>query len=141
MPIVVLLLIGLYGSDVVRQLYADHLKADLEARARLAGKPIDDLLPKTRPARSTRSASSWAESTDTRITVVLPSGEVDRRLDENPRDMDNHRSGPKSSEALAGASGPSTRFSTTEQEERHLRGDSARCAAARRPPWCGLRCR
>ena len=34
-PVVVLLSIGLYGSDVVGELYEDQLTSDLEARARL----------------------------------------------------------------------------------------------------------
>ena len=42
-PVLVLLSIGWYGSDVVRQLYFDHMKNDLEARARLCGRQIGDL--------------------------------------------------------------------------------------------------
>ena len=58
------------------------------------------------------------EATNTRITVVLPSGEVIGDSHENPRDMENHKTRPEIQAALAGGTGRSERFSATEQEER-----------------------
>ena len=49
-PVVVLLSIGWYGSDVVWELYENHLNSDLEARARLCGKPIEELLTRGQAA-------------------------------------------------------------------------------------------
>jgi two-component system phosphate regulon sensor histidine kinase PhoR len=117
-PIVVLLLIGLYGSDVVQQLFRDQAKVDLEARARLAGESIDALLQKNQAGQVDALCKRLGDSTDTRITVVLPSGEVIGDSHENPRDMDNHQQRPEIQAALAGRTGRSERFSTTEQEER-----------------------
>ena len=51
-PVVVLLSIGWYGSDVVWELYENHLDSDLEARARLCGKPIGELLTRGQSRRS-----------------------------------------------------------------------------------------
>ncbi len=95
-PIVVLLLVGLYGSDVVRHLYKDHLTTDLEARARLCGKPIEELLTQGQAAQVDRLCKELGQSTNTRITVLLASGEVIGDSYENPRNMDNHRSRPRS---------------------------------------------
>ena len=117
-PILVLVSIGLYGSDVVRQLYQDHLKADLEARARLAAKPIDELLTSGQSEQVNALAKELGQSTSTRITVVLPSGTVVGDSHEDPHSMDNHGQRPEIREALAGAVGHSTRYSSTEQEER-----------------------
>jgi two-component system phosphate regulon sensor histidine kinase PhoR len=117
-PIVVLLLVGVYGSDVVRQLYLDQLQVDLEARARLAGESIDSLLRKSQVGQIDALCKKLGESTNTRITVVLPSGDVIGDSHENPRDMENHKGRPEIQAALAGGVGQSQRFSTTEQEER-----------------------
>ncbi len=114
-PVLVLLLIGLYGSGVARHFYEDHLKADLEARARLAAKPIDALLMKNQADQVDNLCKELGESTRTRITAVLPSGQVIGDSKETPRDMDSHLLRPEIQEALAGRVGRSLRFSSTEQ--------------------------
>ena len=57
-------------------------------------------------------------SSKTRITVVLPSGQVVGDSNENPRDMDNHGRRLEIFEALDGKIGRSQRYSSTEQEDR-----------------------
>jgi two-component system phosphate regulon sensor histidine kinase PhoR len=113
-----LLAVGLYGSHLVREFYLDQLKADLEARAWLCGKPAADLLAHGQIARIDSLCKEMGRPTPMRITVVLPSGQVVGDSDENPRDMDNHKERPEIQEALAGSPGHSIRFSSTEQEER-----------------------
>ncbi len=81
----------MYGSDVVRQLFSDQMKVDLEARARLAGESIDALVQNHQAGQVDALCKKLGESTNTRITVVLPSGEVIGDSHENPHDMDNHR--------------------------------------------------
>ena len=117
-PVVVLLLICWYGADVVGRLYENHLNADLEARARLCAKPIDELFVQGRTAAIDGLCKELGRSSDTRITVVLPSGEVVGDSAESPRDMDNHGGRPEIQEALGGHVGHSRRFSSTEQEDR-----------------------
>ena len=51
-PVVVLLSVGWYGSDVVWKLYENHLNSDLEARAWLCGKPVEECLARGRDRRS-----------------------------------------------------------------------------------------
>jgi len=117
-PAVVLLLIGWYGSDVVWELYQSHLNSDLEARAQLCGKPIGERLAQGQADEIDAICKELGRSSNTRITVVLPSGQVIGDSDELPRDMDNHGSRPEIVEALSGRVGRSQRYSSTEQEDR-----------------------
>lgn len=117
-PVVVLLSIGWYGSDVVWELYENHLNSDLEARARLCGKPLEELLARDQVADVDTLCKELGQSSNTRITVVLPSGKVIGDSNEIPRDMDNHGRRPEIFEALSGTVGRSQRYSATEQEER-----------------------
>jgi two-component system, OmpR family, phosphate regulon sensor histidine kinase PhoR len=117
-PIVVLLVLGLYNSHVVRHLYEDHVYGDLEARARLASRPIEDLLGGRKSEMVDTLCKELGNSTGTRITVVLPSGKVVGDSHENPAEMDDHAGRPEIREALAGRVGRQTRYSSTEQEAR-----------------------
>jgi two-component system phosphate regulon sensor histidine kinase PhoR len=116
--VVVAVLVGLYGSQVVRQLYLDDLTHDLEARARLCGKPIGDLVASGQNDRVDAVCKELGQATNTRITVVLPSGEVIGDSNINPHTMDNHKGRPEIRDALAGGVGQIVRYSNTEQEER-----------------------
>jgi two-component system, OmpR family, phosphate regulon sensor histidine kinase PhoR len=117
-PVIVLLSIGWYGSDVVWELYSNHLNSDLEARARLCGKPIEELLARGQGTEVDALCKELGQSSNTRITVALPSGQVIGDSNEIPRDMDNHASRPEVLEALGGKVGRSQRYSSTEQEDR-----------------------
>ena len=118
-PIVVLVVVGLYVSGVVRQLYEEQLRADLESRARLAARPIDDLLSTNQADRVDVLCKELGQSSRTRITVILPSGKVVGDSDANPDGMDNHKDRPEIHEALAGRVGwQKDRRSATLQEER-----------------------
>ncbi len=116
-PAVVLLSIGWYGSDVVWKLYENHLNSDLEARARLCGKPIKELLTRGPAAEVDALCKELGRSSNTRITVVLPSGQVIGDSNEILRDLDNHGRRPEVLEALGGKVGRSQRYSSTEQED------------------------
>ncbi len=121
-PALMLLVVGFYGSGVVRRLYSDHLNDDLEARARLVGKQIEELLSHGQADRQAdrvdRLCKELGRSTGTRITVVLPTGEVVGDSEANPADMDNHKKRAEISEAILGVVGRTTRYSYTEREDR-----------------------
>jgi two-component system, OmpR family, phosphate regulon sensor histidine kinase PhoR len=53
----------------------------------------------------------------TRITVIDSTGQVLADSAEDPRSMENHRNRPEMTEALHGATGESTRFSSTTNQE------------------------
>jgi two-component system, OmpR family, phosphate regulon sensor histidine kinase PhoR len=128
-PIVVFLSIGWYGAGTVRQLYEDHLESDLEARARLCGKPVGELLARGDTAAIDPLCKDIGPATNTRITVVLPSGAVVGDSHEDIGAMENHKDRPEVVEALRGGVGRQIRYSATEQEDRIyvavrlLRGD------------------
>ena len=116
-PVIVLLSIGWYGSDIVRQLYLDHMKSDLEARARLCGKQVDDLLTQNQQSAIDPLCKALGRAADTRITVVAASGQVLGDSNASPADMDDHRKREEISDAIASGYGWSIRYSNTEQEE------------------------
>ena len=117
-PVVVLLSIGWYGSEVVWRLYADHLNNDLEARAQLCSKPIDELLKHGQATEVDGLCKELGRSSGTRITVILPSGEVIGDSNAMPHDMDNHGSRPEIRDAFKGKDGRSQRYSSTVLEDR-----------------------
>ena len=95
-------LVRLRGS---RQLYEDQFNGDLEARARLCGKPIEQLLTRGKTAEVDALCKELGRSSKTRITVVLPSGQVVGDSEANPADMDNHGRRAEVLEAAAGRVG------------------------------------
>ena len=117
-PAVVLLSVGWYGSDVVRHLFTKELYEDLEARAQLCGKPIVELLTQGRADDVDALCKEIGRSSHTRVTVVLPSGEVIGDSNAAPGDMDNHGDRAEIRTAYAGKIGHSCRYSSTEQEDR-----------------------
>ncbi|NLF08461.1 MAG: PAS domain-containing protein [Pirellulaceae bacterium] len=136
-PAIVLLAIVWYGSGVVRELYANQLDDDLEARARLCAKPIEDLLSQGRTAEIDALCKNLGDTSHTRITVILPTGEVIGDSNERPDDMDNHGRRPEVLAALEGKVGRARRYSSTEREDRIyaavplMRGGAATAAVAR----------
>lgn len=117
-PILLLIVLGLYDSSVVKQLYTDHLKADLEARARLAAEPIDDLLTRNQPQKIDDLCKVLGHTSRTRITVVLPSGKVIGDSDADPAKMVNHGDREEIKEALANGYGYKVHLSETLHEDR-----------------------
>ncbi len=117
-PIVLLVGLGLYGSDVVERLYEAQLKSDLEARARLAAEAIDDLLVKKQPEKVDALCKLLGRVSQTRITAVLPSGQVIGDAEADPADMDNHGGRKEIQEALANGVGYIIRRSATLQNDR-----------------------
>jgi two-component system, OmpR family, phosphate regulon sensor histidine kinase PhoR len=117
-PAAVVLSVGFYGSDLVKSLYEDHLYADLEARARLAARPIGDLLAHDQSADVDPLCKELGRAAHTRITVILPDGKVVGDSNEMPENMDNHARRAEIAQALAGNVERIQRFSNTEQEER-----------------------
>ncbi len=135
-PIAAMLVIGVYGSHVVRQLYQDQRRADLEALVQVFGQQVAGLLARGDSAKIDPLCKELDRTTGTRLTVVLPSGEVLGDSREIPRDMDNHKARVEIKAALAGSPGSVVRFSDTLQEDLlyvavPLKSDGATVAAVR----------
>jgi len=116
-PAAVLLLFGWLGAGVIERLFSAELANDLEARAYLVAKPIGELIAQNRTAEIDALTKDMGRDSGTRITVVLPSGEVAGDSHRPPRDMDNHGGRPEIAAALAGRTGFSRRYSSTEHED------------------------
>ncbi len=61
-------------------------------------------------------SKNLGERTQTRITIILPNGQVLGDSEENPDRMDNHANRPEIARALRGQLGVATRFSHTLQQ-------------------------
>ncbi|OHB65932.1 MAG: hypothetical protein A2V70_03080 [Planctomycetes bacterium RBG_13_63_9] len=113
--VVAVVLMGLYGSYMMRTLYRDQTAEDLEVRARLCLPSVVELLQQGKTEAIDALCKRLGEPVQTRITVIRPTGEVIGDTEENPRDMENHKKRPEVREAIQNPDGVgrSTHFSAT----------------------------
>lgn len=102
-----------YAADALRRLYLDQVKIDLKARAHLFEKHIETYLSPLNAAAIDFNCKNIGRQTETRITVILPDGEVVGDTDENPRNMENHGRRPEVLQAMKQGLGSSIRYSRT----------------------------
>ena len=106
-----------YASQSLRQFYLDHTATDLYARAQLLEKLVDGHLEPLDAATVDSICKEMGRSTDTRFTIILPSGMVVGDSIETPDQMDNHADRPEIKQAFAGKRGRSMRYSNTLRQE------------------------
>lgn len=113
--IIAISLIGVawYGSQSLRKFYLNHVADDLESRAHLIEKQIAFHLGGQDFGGLDSLCKQIGAASSTRITVILPDGEVAADSDEAPERMKNHSDRPEFREALTANSGSSIRFSET----------------------------
>ena len=114
---IAVVLVGLYGAGTVRQSYLDRTAEDLQARVRLAQRPIMELLERGETAEIDAVCKQLGQATSTRITVILPSGKVVGDTEEDPERMDNHADRPEIRQAMAESVGRGMRYSATVKKE------------------------
>ena len=124
-----LLAVALYGAGALRSFYDDQTEADLQSTAWLLEEQIADRLLSRQPDRveafcnglgeklGERLGEKLGEESLTRITVVLPSGEVVGDSQGSPAAMGNHAQREEIKEALAGRIGSSVRESSTLEQD------------------------
>ena len=102
-----------YTSRSFEELYLRHVQSSLESQARLLEPQIRGWLdpPNARPIQEL--VSDIAGHSDTRFTVLFPSGVVAADSRENPAAMDNHGDRPEIRSILKGGVGTVTRKSYT----------------------------
>jgi len=105
--------IGWYGVRSLRGFYLDQVVEDLKSRAHLVERQISSDLADGRFRQIDDFCKEAGRGGLTRITVILPAGEVIADSDEMPGRMENHSDRPEFREALARGSGSSIRFSDT----------------------------
>ncbi len=106
-----------YMSGSLRKFYRGHVERDLEARARLVQNQLSDRLLIANASAVDRLCKDLGEKSSTRITVILPSGEVIGDSEEDPAKMEDHADRPEIRKAMAGERGAWTRTSPTLQIE------------------------
>ncbi|MFP4415690.1 MAG: two-component system histidine kinase PnpS [Chitinispirillaceae bacterium] len=102
----------LYVNHALRSLLYERTVEDLKTRAYLLKHQLqfahmDSLIDIDSVAKFVGAR------TNTRLTMILPSGKVIADSDENPLQMDNHADRPEIRQALSGDTGIETRFSAT----------------------------
>ncbi len=108
-----LAVVSVYTSSVMRKFYTEQISLGLAARANLMQESVvQHLFPLDEAAVDKLSKAAGAR-TDTRITVVLPSGRVVGDSQEAPALMENHAARPEIHQALFGKIGQSVRYSAT----------------------------
>lgn len=108
-----LLAIGLYGWHSLRQFYYDQVADDLKARAQLLENQLVPILLQRDFEAIDDLCKKMGAATGTRVTVVLPNGQVIADSDEDPQLMENHSDRPELIQALNEGRGRSLRFSST----------------------------
>lgn len=110
-----ILMASWFATRSLHRFYVEQVAADLETRAKLIQ---NELLPMLgRPDRAGIDALCKRIGCDssTRITVVLPSGEIIGDSEETPSRMENHATRPEIQSALLDKTGSSVRYSGTLQ--------------------------
>ncbi len=111
--IVAVLAVSRYSLSELRDFYISQLQDNLEIRANLVDSKIAGLIDAEHVAAVDSICDMLGRLTDTRITVMLPSGQVIGDSEKNPRRVENHADRPEMIQAMTGQIGTSERFSST----------------------------
>ena len=102
-----------YVSVSLRHFLLEQSRVTLETRLKLLEDPVRSLLTEIRSGALDIYCKRMGRSTATRITVILPSGEVVGDTSRNPATMANHRNRQEVSIAMTGKLSTSIRYSQT----------------------------
>ena len=114
--IVILAAVFLATWDALTSMHRLHLTetaAALQVRGRLIERQLGNAFTEQDTFRTDVLCKDLGKLSDSRITVILPSGKVVGDSNEDPRKMDNHGDRPEVREALAGHVGHAQRYSHT----------------------------
>ncbi len=108
-----IILVAWYSFRTFDGFYIAETGTDLENRANLIKSAITGLLVNQQDEQLRALVVDSGRASGTRITVILPDGEVVADTYEDPAVMDNHRQRPEIDTAFSGETGQSIRFSNT----------------------------
>ncbi len=111
--IIALAVTALYANRSLRQFHQDQVANDLLVRARMVANEVAAYPADSEPARIDELCKELGRLTMTRITVVLPDGQVIGDSEKDPAQMENHRNRPEIAAALDSRTGKSVRYSDT----------------------------
>lgn len=101
------------SSRSVHEFHLEQTAENLEARAKLVRAHAGPLVTEGGFVRADSLCKLLGRSSQTRITIMLPSGDVVADSDDDPAGMQNHSDRPEFQEAMRGRAGRSVRFSAT----------------------------
>ena len=102
-----------FGSKTMRQFIFEHNATDLKSLAHLFEQQVLNHFSPLNKAAIDRLCKEIGESSDFRVTVILPSGKVAGDSEEDPDKMDNHIDRPEVMQAMRGEESVSMRYSLT----------------------------
>jgi two-component system phosphate regulon sensor histidine kinase PhoR len=112
-----IIIVGIYASTTLKKFYLRKTGEDLEVRAHLIAREVAATFSKESQKSLDELSKTVGKETATRITLILPSGEVLGDSDEDPQKMENHAGRPEVKAAFRGDRGVFTRYSDTLQQE------------------------
>jgi two-component system phosphate regulon sensor histidine kinase PhoR len=112
-----IIIVGIYTSTTLKKFYLRKTAEDLEVRAHLIAREVAAALDKESQKSLDELSKTVGKETATRITLILPSGEVLGDSDEDPQKMENHAGRPEVKAAFIGKRGVSIRYSDTLRQE------------------------
>jgi two-component system phosphate regulon sensor histidine kinase PhoR len=108
---------GIYASTTLKKFYLRKTAEDLAVRAHLIAREVAPSFAKENQQSLDELSKTVGRKTATRITLILPSGDVLGDSDEDPQVMENHAGRLEVKAALRGDRGVYTRYSDTLQQE------------------------
>ena len=107
------LAVSWYASSALRHFFLEQTATDLKTRALLVEKQVVSHIEPLNTAAVDAICKELGEHSATRITVILPTGQVIGDSRETPKLMDNHANRPEIAAAYRGEIGISRRYSNT----------------------------
>ncbi len=102
-----------YASNSLRHFFIDRTASDLQTRGRLLEQQIKECLSSLDSISIDNLCKEIGKTVSTRITIILPNGDVIGDSEEDPGIMDNHANRLEVIQASAGQLGTSIRYSRT----------------------------
>ena len=112
-----LMAITAFSVTSLRTFYLERATLNLHARSALIEPQILALLRARSDAELQNFCAARGKASQTRITIILPSGEVIADSEERPGTMDNHATRPEVASALRENVGSSIRFRATMNQQ------------------------
>lgn len=110
-----LLAMSLYSSVFLEEVFLERTRTDLVIRGQLLKNHVAEYLNPIDSKKINEICIQAGKASGTRITIIMPDGNVIGDSQENPFKMDNHRNRPEVLTALEGLTGSSFRRSETLQ--------------------------
>jgi two-component system phosphate regulon sensor histidine kinase PhoR len=104
---------AIFASNALKEFYYSQVESDLEVRTRLLEKDIAPMLDTGVASDLQNIVKSLADASQTRVTIISPSGHVIADSETNPAKMENHSDRPEFRQAVRGKIGTARRLSPT----------------------------